>query len=114
MQFMFYGAKVVRFYQVPAEEAVMRGILNPMCEVFPRVASCTYWKYGSGGRQTGLDALCILALNIVIDKIYLVLWFWFVILGVFGGFRVGCRAFQIIFSDIRYFLMQMKMHRYKG
>ena len=89
----------------------MRGILNPMCEVFPRVASCTYWKFGGGGRQTGLDALCILALNIVIDKIYLVLWFWFVILGIFGSVRVGCRVFQIAFSDIRYFLMQMKMHR---
>lgn len=101
----------MRFYQVPAEEAVMRGILNPMCEVFPRVASCTYWKFGGGGRQTGLDALCILALNIVIDKIYLVLWFWFVILGIFGSVRVGCRVFQIAFSDIRYFLMQMKMHR---
>ncbi len=110
-QFLTYGVDVIRFYRVPAEEAVMSDIVNPMCEVFPRVASCTYWKYGGGGRQTGLNALCILALNIVIDKIFLVLWFWFIILGTFGIIRVGCRLFQIIFSDIRYFLMKMKMHR---
>jgi hypothetical protein len=40
-----------------------------MCEVFPRVASCTYWKYGTGGHPVGLQALCILSLNIVIDKV---------------------------------------------
>lgn len=52
-QFIFYGLKVARYYNMPAEETNMQGYLNPMCEAFPRVASCTYWKYGSGGRQTG-------------------------------------------------------------
>ena len=84
-----------------------------MCEAFPRVASCTFWKYGTGGRPQGDNALCILALNIIIDKIYLVLWVWFVfVLIPLGGFRVVCRLFQLVSSDIRFFLMQMKMHRY--
>ena len=41
-----------RYYNLPAEESAMAQIKNPMCEVFPRVASCTYWRYGSGGGQT--------------------------------------------------------------
>lgn len=52
-QFMFYGISVARYYQLPPEETSMQGFLNPMCEAFPRVASCTYWQYGSGGRQIG-------------------------------------------------------------
>jgi hypothetical protein len=32
------------------------------------VASCTYFRYGKGGRQEALQALCILALNIVIGR----------------------------------------------
>jgi hypothetical protein len=57
-----------RFYQLPTDEVAFSNHVNPMCEVFPRVASCTYWKYGTGGQQVGLQALCILSLNIVIDK----------------------------------------------
>ena len=48
---MFLPHLHCRFYSLPQEEADMRGILNPMCEVFPRVAKCTFYKYGSGGRQ---------------------------------------------------------------
>jgi hypothetical protein len=60
---------VLRFYQLPTEEVAFTRRVNPMCEVFPRVASCTYWKYGTGGHPVGLQALCILSLNIVIDKV---------------------------------------------
>ena len=38
---------------MPPEESSIQNILNPMCEVFPRVASCKYWRYGTGGGQTG-------------------------------------------------------------
>jgi hypothetical protein len=38
--------------------------------------------------------MCILALNIVIDKIYLILWFWFLMVALLGAIRVGCRVVQ--------------------
>ncbi len=62
--------------------------------------------------RTDVSAMCILALNIVIDKIYLMLWVWFVIVSILGGIRVVCRVFQVASPYIRYFLMKMKMHRY--
>ena len=51
-QFHLYGFKVVHYYSLPAEEIDIWNIKNPMCEAFPRVANCTYYQYGSGGRQT--------------------------------------------------------------
>ena len=67
--------------------------LNPMCEVFPRIASCDYvrsddhsllkskphnviniFRFGAGGHQERKNALCILGLNMINDKIFLVIW----------------------------------------
>ena len=39
------------YYNQPPEESAIKGLKNPMCEAFPRVASCTYWRYGTGGGQ---------------------------------------------------------------
>ena len=82
-----------------------------MCEAFPRVASCTYYQYGAGGRQTALNALCILGLNIIIDKVYLVLWFWYIILILCGLARLCVRMCQLS-PQFRYRQMGMRMHRY--
>ena len=78
--FLTYGADVYQFYSLPPEELLLEDARNPMCEAFPRVASCTYFQYGAGGKQSKLNALCILGLNIIIDKVYLVLWFWYIFL----------------------------------
>ena len=32
-------------------------------------ASCNYWRWGSGGTQENINAICILALNVVNDKV---------------------------------------------
>ena len=42
------------------------------CNVYlPISASCDYWRWGSGGRQESINAICILALNIINDKVML-------------------------------------------
>ena len=41
------------YYVMPAEEMEIEGIANPMCEVFPRVASCRYYRFGTGGEESG-------------------------------------------------------------
>lgn len=109
--FMTYGADVYRFYSLPPEELLLEDARNPMCEAFPRVASCTYYQYGSGGKQSSLNALCILALNIIIDKVYLVLWFWYILLIVCGSARLLIRIGQISVY-FRYRQMELRMHRY--
>ncbi|KAL1131841.1 hypothetical protein AAG570_011452 [Ranatra chinensis] len=49
-------------------------------EIFPKVTKCTFYKYGQSGTMQRHDALCIMALNIINEKIYCILWFWFLIL----------------------------------
>ena len=42
-----------------------------MCETFPRIASCDYHRFGTGGKPEKINSLCILALNIINDKVRL-------------------------------------------
>ena len=66
---MRYGPSVVQYYRMPADERA-DFMVNPMCEAFPRIAACHYYRYGSGGRQEMLDAICILGLNMINDKVF--------------------------------------------
>lgn len=58
---------------------------DPMVEVFPRVTKCTFHKFGASGTIQKFDALCVLALNILNEKIYIFLWFWFIILAIMSA-----------------------------
>ena len=75
--FMTYGTDVINFMSM--EDADRS---DPMMEVFPRVTKCTFHKYGASGTIQKLDALCVLGLNIINEKIYITLWFWFVVLAI--------------------------------
>lgn len=73
--FMTYGTEVIQFMQM---DDVNR--TDPMMEVFPRVTKCSFHHYGSSGTIVKKDALCVLGLNIINEKIYVTLWFWLIIL----------------------------------
>ena len=68
-QFLYYGYNVLQFYNIPQEEQVLNDTPNPMCNAFPRVASCKYVRYGTGGGQEDRSAICILGLNMINDKV---------------------------------------------
>lgn len=78
--FLTYGTDVVKFSNMNQEQRS-----DPMIQVFPRITKCTFHKFGASGTIQKLDALCVLALNILNEKIYIFLWFWFIILAVMSG-----------------------------
>ncbi|CAG0922235.1 unnamed protein product [Notodromas monacha] len=82
-QFTTYGSEAVSFLRQPLESRV-----DPMVKVFPRVTKCTFHMYGPSGSIQQHDALCVLALNIINEKIFLFIWFWFVILAVITGLQL--------------------------
>ena len=41
---------------------------------------CHMHLFGPSGTMQNLDGLCVLPLNILHDKVYLILWFWYLIL----------------------------------
>ena len=69
---------------------------DPMARVFPKVKSfhrstvtpplqitkCTFHKFGASGSVQKFDGICVLPLNIINEKIYVFLWFWFLLLAV--------------------------------
>ncbi|XP_015112535.1 innexin inx7 [Diachasma alloeum] len=73
--------------------------VSPLDMVFPKVTKCIFHKYGSSGGVEKWDALCVMALNIVNEKIYLFLWFWFIILAIISGVAVVWRlATMFVYS----------------
>nr|CAD7569161.1 unnamed protein product [Timema californicum] len=50
--------------------------------IFPKVTKCTFHKFGPSGSIQNHEALCVMGLNVVNEKIYTVLWFWFAMVAV--------------------------------
>ena len=75
--FLTYGTDVLYWSEANPEDRN-----DPMIEVFPRITKCTFYKYGASGTIESHDAMCVLALNIINEKIFVALWFWFIILAI--------------------------------
>lgn len=78
--FWTYGLRVLEFFEMDQETRN-----DPMVAVFPKATKCTFHKYGPSGTIMTYDALCILAMNVLNEKIYAFLWFWLAILIIFSG-----------------------------
>jgi len=111
-RYFLYGFNVWQYYLLPDEEQRMPGRKNPMCNTFPRIASCNYWRWGSAGVQENINAICILALNHINDKVFLILWWWFLFITLVAFIRIFYRALQCKFACVRYQLINMRMNRY--
>ena len=74
--FFTFGLEVIAFAERDQEDR-----LDPMVYIFPRMTKCTFHKFGTSGNIEKHDALCILPLNIVNEKIYIFIWFWLLLLG---------------------------------
>ncbi|KAI4460493.1 innexin [Holotrichia oblita] len=94
--FLDYGTEVIRFSNMNQENRT-----DPMVLVFPRVTKCTFHKYGPSGSIQKHDALCVLALNILNEKIYIFLWFWFIILAVLTGMALVYSAAVVLLPSTR-------------
>lgn len=102
-QFTSYGTDVIKFTETDQDERV-----DPMIRVFPRVTKCTFHQYGPSGDVQKHDAICVLPLNIVNEKIYVFLWFWFVFMAIISGLTLVFRALVIIFPKLRLHLLKMR------
>lgn len=101
-EFLSYGLRIIQFSEAPQEER-----RDPMVYVFPRVTKCLFHKYGASGSLMTLDSLCILPLNIVNEKTYVFIWFWYLILLCLLGGLLTYRAAIIFMPSIRPRLMHL-------
>lgn len=47
--------------------------------IFPRAAKCTYEPYGPSGSIQKFDAFCLLPLNILNQKLFIIVWIWYIV-----------------------------------
>ena len=70
----------------------------------------THWLHTQwpSGTVEKFDGLCILPLNIINEKIYCFLWFWFVIIAVLTGVQMIYRLVTIFVPALRGLLLRAK------
>ncbi|XP_044730114.1 innexin shaking-B isoform X2 [Chrysoperla carnea] len=102
-EFMKFGIKVIEFMESDQEDRI-----DPMIFIFPRMTKCTFYKYGVSGEVEKHDAMCILPLNVVNEKIYIFLWFWFIILAILTGITCIYRIIIIFSPRMRVYLLRMR------
>lgn len=105
--FLTYGTKVLEY-----SNSDQANRTDPIITVFPRLTKCLFHKYGSSGSLEKHDALCVLPLNILNEKIFIFLWFWFIILSVMSVLALIYSLVIGIHSPIRKVILE-KRFKYK-
>ena len=95
-QFLTYGLDVIKFTDWKS-----RVSFDPMLKVFPRMTKCTFNDFGPSGDVTKYDAMCVLPINIVNEKIYIFLWFWFCFLAVISVLGLVYRLATLVSPRVR-------------
>lgn len=78
--------------------------------VFPKVAKCSYEKFGPSGSLQLVDALCVLPLNVLNEVTFALLWWWMVAL---AGVTLLCLLYRLLtvcLRPARTFLLAARVH----
>ena len=102
-EFTSYGLDVINMTELEPDQRE-----DPMSRVFPKVTKCTFHKFGPSGTVEKFDGLCVLPLNIINEKIYVFLWFWFVIVCIITGVQLIYRAAIIVMPRLREILLRTR------
>ena len=105
-EFTTYGLDVLNYTEMEHEDRP-----DPMHVVFPKMAKCTFFKYGPSGTIQKHDGLCVLPVNIINEKIFIFLWFWLVIVSAITGMFLIYRVAILAGPQIRIALITVKVRK---
>ena len=95
-EFTTYGFRMVHFLEMDQADRP-----DPMALVFPKMTKCTFFSYGGSGTIQRIDSLCVLPINILNEKIYVLLWFWFTVLAALSGLMLVYRLVLLRIPQLR-------------
>ncbi|CAN7950733.1 unnamed protein product, partial [Ixodes pacificus] len=101
--FTTFGTDVLKHHEIDPDQRN-----DPMVWAFPRMTKCSFHLFGSSGDVMKHDALCLLAQNIINEKIYIFLWFWWVILAFLTGVELGYRVITIALPKVRELILRYR------
>lgn len=102
-EFTKYGWNVLKFTETDSRQRD-----DPMNIVFPKVTKCTFNYFGSSGTKQNIEALCVMPLNIVNEKIFIFLWMWFFVLLSITGLQIMFRVMIICSKFVRHFTLKTR------
>lgn len=102
-EFMSYGSRVISFSEMQQEERV-----DPMIYIFPRMTKCVFRRVGPSGTIEKIDSLCVLAQNIVNEKAFIFVWFWYVIMATLLCMVMVFRLVLVFVPTVRPHLIHMR------
>ncbi|CAG9824623.1 unnamed protein product [Phaedon cochleariae] len=85
--------------------------VNPMDIFFPKKAKCTYRNFGPSGSDEEHDFLCILPLNVLNEKLFLVLWYWLFILLAISSLCLLYRSLFLFAPKFRVYLLRAQCRK---
>jgi len=85
---------------------------NVMCNAFPTAISCTFNTTGTGASTQSDNGICILSQNILNQKVYLILWFWYILILSVGVAQIVFEAIVIAVPAFRNQLITWNMGKY--
>lgn len=106
-RFLKYGVNLLDFYNDNYNG------LDPMGDVFPKVTKCTFRTHSIVADIIDHDAICVLSLNIVNEKVYLVMWLWLIVLAVMSGLTVIYRLAVILVPQLRQYMLWTGNNKWK-
>ncbi|VVC86537.1 innexin inx2-like [Leptidea sinapis] len=113
--FRNYGAAVASFTHIPKvpNNFLDYASVNPMDEFFPKLTKCWFRMYGPSGTIEVKDRLCVLPLNIVNEKIFIILWFWLIFLAFISAAAVLFRILVLSVPPLRTYLIMGQLRYVK-
>ena len=73
------------------------------------MTKCTFHKFGPSGTVQKFDGLCVLPLNIINEKIYVFLWFWFIVVAIITAIQILTRLVIITIPSLREVLLGRRL-----
>jgi len=105
-RFMKYGTQAITY--LSHDQYTRTEMPNPLCTVFPTITSCDFHSVGTAAGEQKFNSICVMSLNIINEKVYLLLWFWLFGLAILTCLHLVLRLAVIGIPPLRVFMIIVK------
>ena len=110
-KFSSYGWDCLNYYRLSRDE--QKFAPNPFCSTFPTEVSCDLPNVGAAGGKQNHNGMCILSQNIINQKIYLAIWFWYAFLFIIASIHLTFRICTMFLPRVQSYILEVRCYTRK-